>query len=71
MIRTPAWGNALLFPTEEPSGAELHADLECKGPHELSTDSPMRFASALIVLVLAFSKAVRRKTIYVADETCD
>ena len=57
MIRTPAWGDAVLFPTEELSGAELHADLVCKGPRELSTDSPMRFASALIVLVFAFSKS--------------
>jgi hypothetical protein len=71
MIRTPAWGDVLLFPTEEPPGAELHADLVCKGPREASTDPSMRFASALIVLVLTFSKAVRRKERYVADETCD
>jgi hypothetical protein len=56
MIRTPAWVDALLFRTEEPSEAELYAALECKGPRELSTDSPMRFTSALIVLALAFSK---------------
>jgi hypothetical protein len=71
MIRAPAWGDALLFLTEEPSGAELQADLVCKGPLELSTDSPMRFVSALIVLVLAFSKSVRCQERYVADETCD
>jgi hypothetical protein len=71
MIRTPAWRDALLFPTEGPSGTELHADLVCEGPCEASTDLSMRFASALIVLVLTFSKAVRRKERYVADETRD